>query len=98
MKICSNCKTRLDDLAVGCSYCGKELPFPDKGPENCPTCNAKLNKKPVVYGMPSEEMFKDKNIILGGCCIVPGQPNYALVCPKCERTGVRYYIRETHAK
>lgn len=49
----------------------------------CSTCGAQ--GVPILYGMPSGEGFEAYNrgeLILGGCCIEPGQATEA--CPRCD--------------
>jgi hypothetical protein len=52
-------------------------------PKKCPKCSSK-NIIPIVYGMPSEETFKESKkgkFILGGCCIEESSPEWH--CKKC---------------
>ncbi|MFH1093716.1 MAG: hypothetical protein V1739_06150 [Candidatus Omnitrophota bacterium] len=50
----------------------------------CPKDNSVLVKKRIEYGMPSVEMMRDENIILGGCCVPEPAPKWAYECPKCK--------------
>lgn len=51
---------------------------------NCPKCQSS-HVAPIMYGMPSYEGFQAserEEVILGGCIIMPGQPDYG--CLDCE--------------
>lgn len=48
----------------------------------CPNCKTSQNVSEIVYGLPSREPREDENVILGGCMIFEGQPNW--VCTKCD--------------
>ena len=48
----------------------------------CPACQSS-NVAPIVYGYPSEEMFDDTSIVLGGCCIESDSPEW--YCKECEK-------------
>lgn len=50
----------------------------------CPRCGA-LAVVPIVYGMPSLELFemaKRGEVLLGGCSLWPGQPERG--CVECN--------------
>lgn len=67
---------------------------------DCPECKVRLNKVPIVYGMPSPEMGEQAErgeIILGGCVFSECAPNYVFVCPKCKEEIGRYYIDDKQA-
>lgn len=49
----------------------------------CPSCSKKTGVE-IAYGMPSEELAKKAELgelVLGGCVIEPGQPDYR--CLSC---------------
>lgn len=48
----------------------------------CPVHHVELKEVPVIYGFPDEELLQKAEkgeVILGGC--VPGEYNYAYICP-----------------
>ena len=50
----------------------------------CPKCNSK-ETVPIVYGLPPMELVEEANrgeIALGGCCVVPDQPEWQ--CKSCD--------------
>lgn len=52
-------------------------------PVDCPNCGSATGLV-VVYGMPSLDLFEaaeNDQVALGGCVIVPGQPDYR--CSAC---------------
>jgi hypothetical protein len=52
----------------------------------CPGCQSK-QVKPILYGLPGEELLEryvKGEVRLGGCCIQPNLPTRA--CEKCEFT------------
>jgi hypothetical protein len=54
----------------------------------CPICKQTDMVIPIVYGYPSNELFKkvDKGLVkLGGCCIEPEKPKYY-----CKRDGMEF--------
>lgn len=64
---------------------------------HCPDCNAELNKVPIIYGEPTRKAMTEATegkIVLGGCFVYEGQPNYAFICPKCKEIIGRYLIEE----
>lgn len=47
--------------------------------KTCPICGVKKNVLPILYGLPSEKMFKQAEagrILLGGCIVYDNQPEY----------------------
>jgi hypothetical protein len=52
-------------------------------PKNCPQCGS-LKVLEILYGRPTSEgmeAVERGEMILGGCLIMPGQPDWA--CPAC---------------
>lgn len=52
-------------------------------PVACPACGSAAGI-PIVYGMPGADLFaaaEDGQVGLGGCVIVPGQPDHR--CSAC---------------
>jgi len=56
----------------------------------CENCHS-LNTLPIIYGLPSEEMFNDDSIILGGCEILPEAPSR--YCSDCKENfgNIEFY-------
>ena len=52
----------------------------------CPVCKRSDMVVPIVYGFPGEELFEESEkglVVLGGCCIVDGNP--AWYCKRDEK-------------
>lgn len=47
-------------------------------PPRCPRCCDLI--KPIVYGLPGPELMNNPNVVLGGCIIMPDQPDFACSC------------------
>ena len=50
----------------------------------CPKCNSE-NTAGIIYGYPDDDLLDadaDGDIVLGGCCIGGGDPDYA--CKDCD--------------
>jgi hypothetical protein len=61
-------------------------------PRKCPKCNSKRIAS-ILYGMPAyseklESDMQEGNIVLGGCCIEDGAPNW--VCADCDTALFKY--------
>lgn len=68
-------------------------------PGFCPECKVKVKAVPIVYGLPDpKSSLTDRanrgEIVLGGCNVYDGQPNTALICPKCKKVFSEYLIDE----
>ncbi|MCQ2570766.1 MAG: hypothetical protein MJ154_00750 [Candidatus Saccharibacteria bacterium] len=51
--------------------------------KKCPKCGCELKK--IIYGMPTLETFEASErgeVVLGGCCIIDGGPDYR--CDECR--------------
>ena len=59
-------------------------PTTEKPKLKCPVCNSDEFVKPIVYGYPGPEVFKESKegkVILGGCCV--SEKNPVARCTKC---------------
>lgn len=52
----------------------------------CPSCKATGTIRTILYGFPTDEMFQDSEIVLGGCLIGPG-PSPKHACKECSWEG-----------
>ena len=62
--------------------------------KQCPNCGS-INSIRIGYGYPSHELYKDAEagrIILGGCCIGEGSPEY--FCKDCEHKWNREQAKD----
>lgn len=58
---------------------------PVKGWETCPHCGARMQRVPIVYGLPGWELARAEQrgeLVLGGCVIRGNDPQWA--CPECR--------------
>jgi hypothetical protein len=51
----------------------------------CPVCGTP-DARPIVYGMPSGDLFDDLSIVLGGCMVTGDDPAFSCRNASCGHT------------